>query len=87
MDGGQFTGQGFDLHDQFWGEKPSAASKIILARTTSKYGNVYRAARRRSSRCSAADNRIEYGLDRGNVERASNPTIPYVSKLFNYRIR
>jgi hypothetical protein len=34
---------------------------------TSKYGNVYFAARRSSSRSSCADNSIEYGLERGNM--------------------
>jgi hypothetical protein len=46
-------------------ESPSAASKIILARTTSKYGNVYLPPRRRNSRSSSSDRTISYGLRRG----------------------
>jgi hypothetical protein len=68
-------------------DKPSAASRIILARTTSKYGDVYLAARRRSSCSSAAESTIENGLVRGIVRVASSPTMPYVSELFNSGIR
>ncbi len=46
-------------------ESPSAASKIILARTTWKYGNVYLAVRLRSSVASLGDSTMGYGLSRG----------------------
>jgi hypothetical protein len=43
-------------------EKPSAARRIIFARTTRKYGNVYLAALDVSSRASARVREISYGL-------------------------
>jgi hypothetical protein len=50
---------------------PSAAIRIILARTTSKYGNVYLAARRFSSADSSADNLIRNGLFLGILRPSS----------------
>ena len=67
--------------------KPSAAKRIILARTTSKYGNVYLAARRRNSRSSSAESTIENGLVRAIERATSPPTMPYVSELFHSQIR
>src|SRR5881409_2615134 len=43
-------------------DRPSAASKIILARTTVKYGNVYFWVRLVSSSVSARVNEIRNGL-------------------------
>jgi hypothetical protein len=43
-------------------EKPSAARRIIFARTTRKYGNVYLAALDVSSRASTRVREISYGL-------------------------
>jgi hypothetical protein len=42
---------------------------------TSKYGNVYFAARRRSSRSSCADKSMAYGLDRGNMNAPAQNAI------------
>jgi hypothetical protein len=59
--------------------------RIILARCTSKYGNVYFAALRLSSRASSADRSIRNGLLLGMREPslwfAAN--MPYVSGLIN----
>jgi hypothetical protein len=41
---------------------PSAANRIILARWTRKYGNVYLPARRRNSASSADERRIGKGF-------------------------
>ena len=55
---------------------PSAASKIILARTTWKYGNVYFAARLRSSAVSLGDNTMGYGLSRGILRPSFGHRMP-----------
>ena len=50
-----------------WFSKPSAARSTILARTTSRYGNVYRRARASRTRRSVADNVMTYGLFLGMI--------------------
>jgi hypothetical protein len=65
---------------------PLAAIKIILALTTSKYGNVYLLARRLSSAASAADSLISKGLFLGIRDLSSKDRIkmPYVVELINH---
>jgi hypothetical protein len=65
---------------------PSAAIRIILARTTSKYGNVYLAARRVSSAYSFADNSIQNGLFLGicNSSSKGSRKMPYVAELIKH---
>src|SRR6266851_3861015 len=43
-------------------DRPCAASNTILARTTSRYGDVYFLARASNSRRSSGDSSIGYGL-------------------------
>jgi hypothetical protein len=64
---------------------PPAAIRIILARTTSKYGNVYLAARRFNSADSSADNSILNGLflGTGDPRQKDLITMPYVDELIN----
>ena len=59
---------------------------IILARMTSKYGNVYFAARRLNSIASSADRSIWYGLFLGIYTPSSQVTgkMLYVAVLVNY---
>jgi hypothetical protein len=45
--------------------QPSAAKRMIFARTASKYGAVYFPANAVSSFCSSSGNRIVYGLRLG----------------------
>jgi len=56
-----------------------------LARTTSKYGNVYFVARRLSSADSSEDNSIRNGLFLGICNSSSKDciTMPYVTKIIN----
>src|SRR5207302_11258559 len=56
-------------------DSPSAARSTVLRGRTSRYGNVYFAARRRSSRSSCVDRSIEYGLDRGNMNSPAHDAI------------
>jgi hypothetical protein len=65
---------------------PLAAIKIILALTTSKYGNVYLLARRLSSAASAADSLILKGLFLGirDLSSKDRTKMPYVVKLINH---
>jgi hypothetical protein len=67
---------------------PSAAIRIILARTTSKYGNVYLVARRLSSADSCGDNSMRNGLFLGirNPQSKDRIKMPYAAELIN-RIR
>jgi len=62
---------------------PSAAIRIILARTTSKYGNVYLVERRFNSADSSTDSLIRNGLFLGmhNPRSKDRITMPYVAKL------
>jgi hypothetical protein len=48
--------------------RPWAANRIILARSTSKYGNVYLDARRDNSLASSADSTMLYGLFLGMID-------------------
>jgi hypothetical protein len=71
--------------------KPSAAIRIILARTTSKYGNVYLVARRFSSAASTGDNSIRNGLFLGmrnspSKDRSKMPSAAELIKHIRARI-
>ena len=60
---------------------PWAAMRIIFARWTSHYGNVYFSALRLSSPASSADRSIRYGLTLGTGEPSARlvAKMPYVS--------
>jgi hypothetical protein len=60
---------------------PWAAMRIIFARWTSHYGNVYFSALRLSSPASSADRSIRYGLTLGMGEPSARlvAKMPYVS--------
>jgi len=61
---------------------PSAAIRIILARTTSKYGNVYLVARRFNSADSSTDSSIRNALFLGmrNSWSKDRISMPYVAE-------
>lgn len=60
--------------------------RIILARCTSKYGNVYFAALRLNSRASSADRSMRNGLllDMREPSLRFAAKMPYVSGLINH---
>ncbi|MDO8673792.1 MAG: hypothetical protein Q7O66_20470 [Dehalococcoidia bacterium] len=58
-----------------------------MARTTSKYGNVYFDARRDSSLASSGDSRIWYGLFLGMMTTSLVVIMPQNLRLINFIIR
>jgi len=62
---------------------PCEAIKIILARTTSKYGNVYFPARRRNSLASAVVSLMTNGLFLGirGPSGTAGVTMPYAAEV------
>ena len=65
--------------------RPCPANRMILARTTSRYDGVYRAARASSSFRSAGVNSMRYGLTLGiGVGISADQPVSAASKVRHY---